>query len=274
MKVFLNNKIVRATDAQISVFDHGFLYGDLIFETLKYENKQIIYLEDHLNRLKKACQQQLFNFPNLDFVQIIENLIQINKLKKARIRISFSRGNNNFIFSKGSKITCLISTENFNSNVNWMHYGSKTDLFKIDRLPPQVKKISSSTIYARQFIEKNNLDECFFVNFKNEIMEGSISNIFFIKDQTIITPPLNQCLDGVIRKKIIKILQKNNFSVLEKSILESEIKSFSEAFWTNSLHHIVPIKQIGKYDFTIPGFVTQKIISFLMKDIKKSLINS
>lgn len=251
MKVFLNNKIIDEENAKISIKDHGFLYGDALFESLRYEDGHIINLELHIERLKKSAALLQIFIPSISFKEIILKLIDLNKLKTARIRITLSRGVNNYDFKTCISPTLLITTDVFTPINNFFHQGTKTCTLNMERPLPQIKTTQIlPSILAQQKMKKTNCHECFFINNKQEITEGSCSNIFFILEGSLYTPPENACLAGTKRSQIIKVCKEKHIKVYEENILYSEIHKFQEAFWTNDIYGIVPIKNINNYLFT------------------------
>jgi branched-subunit amino acid aminotransferase/4-amino-4-deoxychorismate lyase len=250
MKVFLNDKIIDEKNATISIKDHGFLYGDALFESLRYKDKQLIHLELHIKRLKNSAALLGIKVPSISFKKILLQLLEENNLKSARIRITLSRGINNYNFESCDSPTLLITTEALPTINKLFYQGTKTCTLPIERLLPQIKSTQIlPSILAQQKMKKENCQECFFINNKQEITEGSYSNIFFISQGILYTPPRNVCLPGTMRSQIIKTCRKNNIKVNEKNILYSEIHKFQEAFWTNDIYGMVPIKNINNYLF-------------------------
>jgi len=260
MKVYCNGKYIDQERAKISVFDHGFLYGDAVFESVLFENEKIINLNKHLKRLEKSAEKLLITFPKLNYEQIIKKLININQLKQVKVRITLSRGIN-FNFITCSNPTLLIITIPLKKQSITFPQGSKVCTIKIERPIPDIKTTQIlPSILARQKMYQQKCHECFFVNNKNEITEGSVSNVFFVKKDKIYTPPLKSCLPGTMQQKIFTLCYKNNIPIFEKEINYKDLNKYTEAFWTNAIVKIVPIKKIDKINFMCIGTLTKKII--------------
>ena len=259
MKVFLNGKFLEEKNATISIKDHGFLYGDGIFETLLYEHNIIENFNLHLQRLKKSAKIIALKLPKFNIENIIQKLVKINNLQKARIRITVTRGENNFQFNSSPHPTILITTVPLLEHN--LRLSRKTCTLKIENPHHRVKSIQLfATIQAKQKMTKLNCSECFFLNQNNEITEGSGSNFFAVKNKAIYTPPSSQCLKGTMRETVLQIAQKNNIKTHQTKIPYQSLSEFDECFWTNSIHHIIPIQSIDNKKFTCIGEITKKII--------------
>lgn len=262
MKVYLNGSIIDETDAKISVFDHGFLYGDGIFESLKYEDGEVLNINKHIKRLQHSAKVMMLKVPDVDFEKVILDLIHQNQLIKSRVRITLSRGSNNYNFTHCQSPTLLITAIPFQEKRKDFYKGSKTCSLKMERPVPHIKTTQIlPSILAQQKMHKFQCDECFFVNHKGEITEGSTSNIFFEKDGIIYTPPLDVCLEGTMRSKILEQCKKQGITVIEKVILYKDIQNFDSAFWTNALYGFVLIKEIDEVIFNVDN-QKNKLLSF------------
>ncbi len=264
MKVYLNGKIIDEKDAKISIHDHGFLYGDSVFETLKYKSGEVLNFEKHLKRLKNSAKIIELKIPNVDIKQVIYSLIKENNLIQARIRVTLTRGENKYDFNTCVKPTLLITAVSFEDKVEWKIKGTKTCTLEIERPIPNMKTVQLlSNTLARQKMKKLECDECFLINRHGEITEGSVSNFFVVKNGIIYTPPLKDCLEGTVRENIFELCKSNNIKIEEKKIKYEELGKYDEAFWTNSPNQIVPIKTINDLEFECVGIITQKLIKLL-----------
>lgn len=252
MKVYLSGEFLESDQAKISVFDHGFLYGDGVFETLQAEGGKIFNIKQHIERLENSAKAVLLKVPSVNFLEIIQELIRLNQLKKARIRITLTRGDNQYNFITCDHPTLLITAVPFTEKRPQFYEGTTCCTIQLERLFPHIKTIQllPSTL-AQQKMAKTGSDECFFVNKNGEITEGSVSNFFAIKNGSIYTPPLSVCLNGTMRQSIQKICAEKNIPFIETPILYEDLKNFDEAFWTNAIVRIAPIKQLNSLFFSI-----------------------
>ena len=269
MKVFLNGQILEEKEATISVADHGFLYGDAVFETLQFKSGAIINLDKHITRLNHSAQKVLLEVPEIDFEEAITNLVIANNLDTARIRVTLSRGANDFDFTTCKNPTLLITTTELKEARKDFTNGSVTCSIKQERPVPDIKTTQIlPSILARQKAHKLSCDECFFITHDGKVAEGSYSNFFAVKNGVIYTPPLDICLNGTIRKTLFEIAEQHESIVIkEANINYNELKDFDEAFWTNAVVHIAPIKKLDSIEFKCPGEVTNKLIRLLQEKV-------
>ncbi|MBT4936438.1 branched-chain amino acid aminotransferase, partial [Candidatus Peregrinibacteria bacterium] len=155
MKVYLNEQITDEKDAKISVLDHGFLYGDAVFESLRYENNEILNLKEHIQRLKHSAKVMQLSVPDIPFKEIILELVQENNLAKARIRITLSRGISSYNFNTCNSPTLLIATVPFQEKRKDFYKGSKTCTLQMERPVPGIKTTQIlPSILAQQKMHK------------------------------------------------------------------------------------------------------------------------
>lgn len=267
MKVYLNGAFLEDSEAKISVFDHGFLYGDGVFETLQYDHGEILNFQKHMERLQHSAKTVMLQVPDINFEHIINSLIEQNNYSKSRIRITLTRGENHFQFTTCEHPTLLIVASPYIEKRQNFYQGTKTCSIQIERPLPEIKTTQIlPSILAQQKMYKLACDECFFVDHKGQITEGSYSNFFAIKDGVIYTPPKEVCLEGTIRKQLFEIAEiQKNFTIVEKTLFYKDLSHFDEAFWTNAIVHIAPIQSLDDVQFTCVGPITQKVIQELEK---------
>jgi len=258
MKIYINNKIVESEAAAISVFDRGFLYGDGAFESLRtYQGKPFL-LEQHLKRLLGALRQLRIAppLPALEFKKAVLKTLAANNLKEAYIKIIVTRGT-----AKGHGL----SPKN--------RQGKSTIIIIVEKLADQPKKIFVSgwsaiisvisksdlptdrlkslcyldNVLAKLEAERGGADEAFLLDKKGNLAEGTVSNIFIVKNNTIYTPPKSApILAGVTREYVLKMAKQSAFMATEKIISIKELYNADECFITLSSLGIVPITKIWK----------------------------
>jgi branched-chain amino acid aminotransferase len=235
-------------DASVPVLfgdNRGVRYGDAVFESMRFSNGEILLYEDHLERLKHAMDvigikgNENFSPNNLRFH--IHALVQANRIGgSAKIRLTVFRNGEGTYVPQTSASSFIIHSEplpseNFVLNTE----GLRIDIFR--DIKKQVNILSSfksanSMLYvlAGLFKTKNNLDDCIILNDKDNICEAITSNIFIRKNNQTLTPPLSDgCIDGVMRKNIIRLLEHEGMGCLEKSLTLSDLQTADEIFLTN-----------------------------------------
>ncbi|MBI1937617.1 MAG: aminotransferase class IV [Ignavibacteriales bacterium] len=269
MHVFFNGKITEIENAVLSPFDRGFLFGDGVYEVIRYYPKKFFLLEDHLARLRNSLKELEIPAPDLSSIeQILNELIRVNNLtdKLSIAYLQISRGYQfprRHAFIEEASPTFFIYVENFPAKIDEMKNGVKVGLDEDIRWTRCDIKSTSliPNILSNKKAVRNNLAEIIWHR-NGIITEGTHSNIFFVKDNTIITPPLNNfILAGITRKAILAICKQTGMESCERPVNIDEMKTFDEIFITSTLGEITPVMEInGSIANTgKPGAVTIKL---------------
>ncbi len=278
MYVYLNNNIVKASDAKISVFDHGFLYGDGIFETMRAYDGVIFMLDEHLSRLYRSA-----SFIGLDIKRSISDIkiaiyetLRINSLSNAYVRISISRGYGPIGIDPDlcKENTFVIITNDFKSYPH-SYYLEGIDMIvssvrrnSAEALNPQIKSLNFlNNILAKIEAKKMQAMEALMLNMEGFIAEGTISNIFFVREEVLYTPsPSCAILDGITRGVVINLAIKNGIRLVEGQFTVDELFSASEVFITNSSMELMPVKRVNDTKYS-----AGKICKLLHNKYKKEV---
>lgn len=259
-KVWLNDELVDAQKATVSVFDHGFTVGDGAFETLKVVNTQPVALTRHIKRLVHSLNTIGIEFDKEDLLKkAINEVISANKSlgEVMRMRITYTSG----VGPLGSDRT----KDNFTLVVAVSPESIWPDTALVITVsdPRNDKSIlagSKTTSYAQNaallsVAKKQGAHEAIMPNTKGELCEGTGSNIFVVKDGQVMTPPLSGgCLGGITRALVIKW-----FDVKEVDLPMSVLKDVDEAFLTSSTRDIQPISKIDDRVLVAPGPIASKM---------------
>lgn len=250
MKVYLNGDFVNESDAKISVFDNGFLCGDGIFETMRAYNGAIFALDRHLDRLLRSAQILGLNgMPGKDVLEnACQKLLEINSLRDARVRLTVSGG-----IPNSPKPTVLITATAYDGYDKSLYEMGMSAItlpgYRISNSPvSSIKSVSYlSSIMARRQAVAAGCNEAILINEQRNITEGSFTNIFAVKDKTILTAPVNDgLLPGITRDYVIDIAREEGFIVIEQSINLDGIYQMDELFLTNSLIEIMPLIKVDE----------------------------
>ncbi len=259
-KVWLNDELVDAQKATVSVFDHGFTVGDGAFETLKVVNTQPVALTRHIKRLVHSLNTIGIEFDKEDLLKkAINEVISANKSlgEVMRMRITYTSG----VGPLGSDRT----KDNFTLVVAVSPESIWPDTALVITVsdPRNDKSIlagSKTTSYAQNaallsVAKKQGAHEAIMPNTKGELCEGTGSNIFVVKDGQVMTPPLSGgCLGGITRALVIKW-----FDVKEVDLPMSVLRDVDEAFLTSSTRDIQPISKIDDRVLVAPGPIASKM---------------
>ncbi len=279
-KVYINARFVPEDKASISVFDRGLNYGDGIFETMKAFDGKVIFLKDHLARLKSGIRAIGIPLNAIKNIEkdlkdgILEKLLMINGLSKgyAYLKIIVTRGpdrRGHFPLKNPSPTVIAVCKRlDVKAISKYGEQGIKATLIKgLRQAFPGIKTLNFlPNVLGKLYAEKNGAFEGIFVNEDSNLIEGPSTNLFVIKGGVVKPPPAgknssDEVLPGIMRKAVIRRAKKNGIFIVEAPIYMQEIQICEEAFLTNSILDIVPIigldsKPVGNGK---PGDVTHLI---------------
>jgi branched-chain amino acid aminotransferase len=286
-KTFINGKFISSSGATISINDAGFLYGDGIFETIRSYRGNPFKFDEHFDRLLYSLKQLKYNpyFERTFIETTVYELLSRNKLsqKDANIKIIITRNGYGPKFHFDQQITpnlIIIAKELESYPDEYYESGVKITVSDLRRnafsnILYRFKLLNYfENIYARNEAYSRQSFEGIFLTTDRQVLEGSMSNIFCIKDAEVITPPLTQnILPGITRQLVIKLCKENKIKVCEREISYSEMKEADEIFLTNSIMEIMPVNKIDIYKVKgqIPGPITCRLIEQYKKVIRKFL---
>lgn len=272
MLIFINGKFYTKDKAKISIFDHGLLYGDGIFETLRAYNRKIFRLKNHLQRLRHSCQLISLSLPWTDtyFTKVLYMSLKKNNLSNAYIRVTITRGTGpiGLDISKCKKPALIIISSPYRKYpAEFYTHGVDVAISKTKRnhplcLNPEIKSLNFlNNILSR--IEHKNTFETILCNLYGKIVEGSMSNIFIIAKRTIMTPPIKDgLLPGITRQVVIEIAHANGIPIKEVSLWPENLYTAEECFLTNTSLEIMPVRTINGHKIKqVPGKLTNLLIT-------------
>lgn len=267
MYISLNGKIMEKDIAKVSPLSEAFLYGYGLFETIKVVNGKLYFFKEHVRRIQKGCS--VLNFEFIYDEDVIYghclDIIEKNELDNGAIRLSYSKDKNRYIL--------LINTRENNYTEESYKDGFKLCFAEIKRNPysPLVYLKSNNyleSILERQKAKEKGFDEAIFLNIYDNVCEGTVSNIFFVKDKRIFTPDVNcGILSGILRNKVIEKAQSLDLELDTGKYKKEHIVTANEIFMTNSLMDIMPVYSLGNRKFDIEN---NNVTRILMKEIKKT----
>ncbi len=270
--IFLNDFIVEDTAGHLSTHDRGFLYGDGLFETIRAYSQKPFRLDDHIERLSNSAKY--LDIPFLQTTQkiqnIIEQLLELNKVTDAYIRITLSRGwgVDGFIPAQKCYPTCVIHVKELSLYPDALY---KTG---VSLITSPVRRSTSCPIsrhktlnYLTNYLQKKEavqrgVHDVLLLNTDGYIAECSVSNIFIVEKGVVITPSLMaNILPGVTRKIVMELCTKNGIQVSEELFGLERVLNADEIFLTNSLMEIMPVSRIdGKpVGIRVPGVTTMTL---------------
>lgn len=277
MWIFLNSKFVKKEQAKISVFDHGFLYGDGVYETLRTYGGKVWQIDGHLKRLDRSAKILGLEIPySRNQIKIFLNkLLKMNGfvltaggVNEARIRITLTRGVNDFDFVTCKKPTLIMVAQPLVLEPKAVYEkGVKVVSFKMERILPQAKTASLlPLILANRYGVAKKAYETIFVSDDGYVREGTITNVFMVKNGKVFTPR-NNILLGTTSMAIEKICKKNAITLQRKDFKIDQLYNTEEVFIANAPRGIIPVVKVDKKVIGngVPGFYAKKIMR-LFKD--------
>ena len=284
-KVWINGKFTGEEDAKICIYDRGFLYGDGVFETMRAYAGIIFMLDEHIGRLFAALKILKIKIPyGRGYLKnAVYRSLDINGLKSAYIRITITRGAGVFgIFHKSISEPCIIiAVKEFEGDPD-RAYKKGISAVIVDVRQDEcsvLRRIKSlnflNYVIARMQARKKGFDEAILLNTRGEITEAATSNLFLVKNETIVTPSLDSgILPGITRKVILNIARKLSIRVSERKVSPRELISCDEIFLTNSLAEVLPVTKLGakKIGGGLPGEITKLLHISYQKQVIRNIL--
>lgn len=264
----------------IEFSDRGFQYGDGLFETIEVIDGVPVFFEQHLQRLLKGCKQLLIPPPDSDI--LCKEAYQVSKDSvHAVLKLIVTRGSGGRGYRQPDSLhpTRLFSLHPFpDYPERFIHQGVSVRLCKnFLGLNPALAGIKHMNrleqIIARAEWDSPEIQEGLMMNINGHIIEGTMSNLFLVKENILYTPLIEHCgVEGILRNILIKIANKHKIKVIKKNISKEDVFVADELFVTNSIIGIWPIRQLEVQKFKI-GELTMKL-QHLFVEFKQQGIDS
>ncbi len=256
LKIWLDDKLVDKADAKISVFDHGLLYGDGVFEGIRIYNGTTFELQAHIKRLYESAKAIRLEIPinQQKLIDAIEKTIEANDIVDGYIRLVVTRGVgtlgiNPFICENSKLIIIADSIQLYPEELyeKGMKVISATTVRNHPlTLPPQIKSLNYlNNILAKIEALDKDVPEAIMYNHEGYVAEATGDNVFIVKDSCIFTPPIEAgTLDGITRALVIKLAKGEKIEVTEKNLTRFDLYICDELFLTGTAAEIIGIIEI------------------------------
>lgn len=245
-----NGNIVDSSQAIFTSANRAFRYGDAVFETIRLMNGEILFFEQHLERLKRSMALLgMHPHDDLTFHNLylsIRHLDQVNQLKgHGRIRLEVFRNDGGLYTPQSNNVSYIIEV----TPLTTRHYklnetGLKIELYTDIKKPvSELSNLKSSNalyyVMAGLHKRKHNYGDCLVLNTDDRIAEAISSNIFLLKGKELITPSLSEaCVAGVMRESIIRLMEEKGNPVLQTGVEVEDMFKADEIFLTDVIHGI------------------------------------
>lgn len=279
MKIFLNGELVDEKDAVVSVFDHGLLYGDGVFEGTRIYDGNIAFLEDHMDRLFESAKVIMLNIgmTKEELIKATVETCKANGLENGYIRHVITRGAgtlglNPYLCKKASVIIIAASIklypqEMYDNGMRIITAGTLRNMS--EALNPRVKSLNYlNNIMAKIEAINAGVMECLMLNPQGYVAEASGDNVFVVKGNKLLTPP-TWCgaLEGITREKVMDLAREQGMEVVETVMTRYEIWTADEVFLTGTAAEVIAVIELDKRPIGNgkPGPITNKLIEAYRK---------
>ena len=279
MQIFIDGEFYPKSQAKISVFDHGLLYGDGVFEGIRAYNGSVFKLKEHVDRLFQSAKVMTLQIPlsKEQMVRAVVETLQKNNLKDAYIRLVVTRGVGDLGLDprKCPKPTVVIIVGGIVLHGNEAKAKGITALISwvrrhpVDATSHEIKSLNYlNSVMAKIEANAAGADEAICLDKSGFVSEGVGENIFIVKNSTLLTPPVcSGALPGITAQVVMKLAEKIGHEVTESNITPYQLFNADEAFFTGTAAEIVPIREVNKRQIGngSPGPVTKQLLAEFQK---------
>ncbi len=256
LKIWLDDKLVDEADAKISVFDHGLLYGDGVFEGIRVYSRRVFELAAHLKRLYESAKAIRLEVPMSkdELIKAIEKTVEANGVIDGYIRLVVTRGAgtlglNPFVCENSRMFIIADNIQLYPEELyeKGMKVISATTVRNHPlAIPPQVKSLNYlNNILAKIEALDSNVPEAIMYNHEGYVAEATGDNVFIVKNGVICTPPIEAgALDGITRSVVIRLAEEENLQVVEKNLTRVGLYISDELFLTGTAAEVIGVVEI------------------------------
>ncbi len=275
LQIWINGRLYNKEDAKISVYDHGLLYGDGVFEGLRSYSGNVFRLDEHLRRLWDSAKAIWLEIPIKQdaLAKAVYETLAANKLTDAYIRLVVTRG-------AGS----LGLDPNKTSDPQIIIIADEIQLYPAEFYENGLEIITASTLrnhsaalnprikslnYLNNILAKieglqAGCVEALMLNHKGEVAECTGDNIFLVRGGVLLTPPIDAgILEGVTRNAVIELAQKSGITVREIALTKHDVYIADECFLTGTAAEVIPVVKVDNRSIGtgLPGPITRDLIT-------------
>jgi len=272
--VYLNGKLVPSRDAAISIYDHGFLYGDGVFEGIRVYGRRVFKLREHIARLYASARAVAIELPisGEELVGQVCELVRTNEVVDGYIRISVSRGVGLGLDPRVCKSpTMVISTDELSLYPQGMYRNGLNVVTCSTRVPPpqalepRVKSLGKyiGNIIAKLEANRAGAGEGLMLNCQGCVAECTGDNLFIAKSGAIYTPPASAgILEGITRNTVMDLARQAGYEVVEKDMTLFDVYAADECFLTGTAAEVIPVVTVDGRPIGDgrPGQVTREMM--------------
>ncbi len=273
----LNGHLISVYEPSVAFNNRAFRYGDALFETIRFCNNKLMFLHDHISRLKIGMTVLRMNLPaefnQENMHELIMQLLKHNThAPNARIRFTVFRNDGGNYVPETNDISFLIESEEVQGAYELNQKGLWVDVYSDVKKPVNKLaniKSANALIYVMAGLAKQSmkLDDCFLLNEYGNICESISANVFLVKNGTLQTAPLTEgCVAGIMRSQIMNMAQSNKILLFENPITINSLVNADEVFLSGS---ISGIRWVGQFK---NKFYINKMAQFFMDKLNQQAI--
>ncbi|MBU3812834.1 MAG: branched-chain-amino-acid transaminase [Candidatus Niameybacter stercoravium] len=254
--IYLDGNYVREEEAKISVFDHGVLYGDGVFEGIRVYNGRVFKCEEHINRLYNAAKAIMLEIPmsKEEMTGVLLETCRRNQIKNGYVRLVVTRGKGdlglNPVSCKVASVFCIAGSITLYPDE--MYIKGMPIITAVQRrnkatiVDPQIKSLNYlNNILAKIEANRAGVPEALMLNHDGVVAECTGDNIFIVKDSVIYTPPIYiGILDGITRNTVIELAKGLGYEVKESEFTLFNVYSADECFLTGTAAEAIPVTNV------------------------------
>lgn len=282
LQVYIDGEFYPKSQAKISVYDHGFLYGDGVFEGIREYNGVVFKLKEHIDRLNRSAHGIMLNIPltKAELTKAVVETLRKNKMQDSYIRLIVSRGVGDLGLDprKCPKPTTIIITDTINIKAGNAKEVGVTTMFSwvrrnpVDATTHEIKSLNYlNSVLAKIEANACGVDEAICLESNGYIAEGVGENVFIVKDGEIFTPPTSTgALAGITADVVAELCAKLGIDLIITNLTPFMLFTADEAFFTGTAMEMVPIREVNKRQIGNgkPGPITKKLMAEFQKVIE------
>jgi branched-chain amino acid aminotransferase len=282
LKVYIDGAYFPKSQAKISVFDHGLLYGDGVFEGIRAYDGLVFKLKEHVDRLYRSAHMIMLEIPIMEeqMIQAVLETLRKNNLQDAYVRLVVTRGIGDLGLNpkKCSRPTIIVITDTISLHKGEAKQNGVTAMLSwvkrdpVDATSHEIKSLNYlNSILAKIEANISGVDEAICLDKNGFVCEGVAENVFMVKDGKLFTPPsCTGALPGITAGEVVKLARRLGYEVEERNITPYELFNADEVFFTGTAAEVVPVSQINKRVIGSgrPGPMTERLIEEFTKLVR------
>ena len=282
LKVYIDGEYYYKSQAKISVYDHGFLYGDGVFEGIREYNGVVFKLKEHIDRLYRSAHAIVLNIQisKEEMMNAVIETLRKNKMKDSYIRLVVTRGIGDLGLDprKCPKPTIIIITDTIQIRAGNAKETGITTVFSwvrrnpVDATTHEIKSLNYlNSVLAKMEANACGVDEAMCLESNGYIAEGVGENVFIVKNGEVFTPPSSTgALAGITAEVVAEICAKLGIKLTITNLTPFMLFTADEAFFTGTAMEMVPIREVNKRQIGNgkPGPISKKLMNEFQKEIE------